>query len=292
MSELEDAVKEHMAFIVHIKHRPFSYKDFLYFKVNGKQYRLSHGTFRNKISELMQKDEVEVQTKSNPNFYTLKDCRFGKGNIMTDNYTEVNDITTQKIIHQPLYQILEGTPFGERTVHNLHSSFNSSGIYTILSNNPKLKVEVNQKNKGISFTYSDIDKFLIIITIYPNDTCTIVLGCTESPVPLDFEGINRLSVVLCRTEEKLSKVLINSKVTLPTYKDWTITLWHIGKDSLSEYSKEMFHCKWDLAEKIALRIYSKELQKSKNKKVRIEVQQNPNISVEELQNAILKKILE
>ena len=53
----------------------------------------------------------------------------------------------------------------------------------------------------------------------------------------------------------------------------------------------MFHCKWDLGEKIALRIYSKELERGK-KKVRIEVQQNPNISVEELQNAIMKKILE
>ena len=54
----------------------------------------------------------------------------------------------------------------------------------------------------------------------------------------------------------------------------------------------MFHCKWDLGEKIALRIYSKELQENKKKKVRIEVQQNPNISIEELKNAIMKKILE
>ena len=53
----------------------------------------------------------------------------------------------------------------------------------------------------------------------------------------------------------------------------------------------MFHCKWDLAEKIALRIYSKELQRGK-KKVRIELQQNPNISVGELKNTIMKKILE
>jgi len=53
----------------------------------------------------------------------------------------------------------------------------------------------------------------------------------------------------------------------------------------------MFHCKWDLAEKIALRIYSKELQTGK-KKVRAEIQQNPGISIEELQNAIIRKILE
>ena len=84
---------------------------------------------------------------------------------------------------------------------------------------------------------------------------------------------------------------MKSSINLPHYKDWIITLWHIGKDSLSEYTRKMFHCKWDLADKMILRIYSKELQTSK-KKVRIEVQQNPKISVEKLQNAIIKKILE
>ena len=96
---------------------------------------------------------------------------------------------------------------------------------------------------------------------------------------------------MCRIEEKISRLLNNSSVNLPSYKNWTITLWHIGKDSLSEYSKEMFHCKWDLAEKMSLRIYSKELHRG-TKKVRIEVQQNPNISIEKLQNAIIRKILE
>lgn len=44
--------------------------------------------------------------------------------------------------------------------------------------------------------------------------------------------------------------------------------------------------------KMSLRIYRKELQLSKKKIVRIEVQQSPNISIEEIQNAIIKKILE
>jgi len=44
------------------------------------------------------------------------------------------------------------------------------------------------------------------------------------------------------------------------------TLWHLGRDSLSEYSREMFHCKWDIAEKMTLRIYSKELTNGKKKK--------------------------
>ena len=289
MTELDDAMKAHMSYLVCNEHKPFSYKDFVYFKTNGNTYTMTHGTFRNKISSLIQNGEVELYIKSNPNFYTLKGCRFDNGTSMTGHHMEV--INTQKLIHHPLYTILESTTLSERAVHNLHVSFSVIGIYNNVLKNPRLNVESFQKNKGISLTYADIDTFLIILTIYPNDTCTIVIGCSENPISLDFEGINRLSVALGRVEEKLLQLLINSSINLPHFKDWIITLWHLGKDSLSEYSKEMFHCKWDLAEKMSLRIYSKELQRG-TKKVRIEVQQNPNISIEKLQNAIIRKILE
>jgi hypothetical protein len=289
MDALDDVMREHMAYLVLNEHKPFSYKDFMYFEVEGKCYTMGYGTFRNKISKMRQSGEVEIYTKSNPCFYTLKGYRFGKGNLMTDNHMEV--ITTQTLIHHPIYNIFESTTFGERTIHNLHLCFRVIGIYTYLSSNHKLHGEPIKKSKGISFPYFDIDKFTVIITIYPNDTCTVVIGCSENPVSLDVEGITRLSVALCRIEERLLQLLITSSINIPHYKEWTITLWHIGKDSLSEYSKEMFHCKWDLAEKIALRIYSKELQTNKNK-VRIELQQNPRMSIEELQNAIMKKIFE
>ena len=77
---------------------------------------------------------------------------------------------------------------------------------------------------------------------------------------------------------------------MPNYKYWIITLWHIGKDSISEYSGEMFHCEWGLAEKMILRIYSKTIENKK--KVRIEIQQNPGISIEKLIKLGIEKILE
>jgi hypothetical protein len=55
--------------------------------------------------------------------------------------------------------------------------------------------------------------------------------------------------------------------------------------------KGMFHCKWYIAEKTVLRIYSKELTNGK-KKVRIEIQQSPQLDIETLQMNILKKIVE
>ena len=291
MTELEDAMREHMAFIIYIEHRPFSYKDFSYFEVNGKPYRIAHGTFRNKILEMKQNGEVEVNTKSNPNFYTLKGCRFDNEKPMTSNHTEVNKITTQKIIRHPLYQILEGTSFGQRTVHDLHLTFKTQGIYNALLNNQELKKEINRHNKGLQFFYADIDKFSIIISVYPTDTCQIVIGCSENPISLNFEGVTKLTTTLCRIEERLSYLCIRSSIKIPSYIYWLITLWHIGKDSISEYSHEMFHCEWGLAEQMVLRIYSKTIEKKS--KVRIEIQQNPIISIEQIIKKIgIEKLLE
>ena len=287
MTVLDDAVREHMAFIVNKELRSFSYKDFCYFKVNGKSYRMKHGTFRNKISKMMQNGKVEINIKSNPNFYTLKGYRFDNGKPMTSNHTEA--ITTQKIIHHPIYQIIEGTPFGERAVHDLHLTFNAQGIYNTLLNNQELKKEINPYNKGIRFPYTNINIFTIIITVYPTDTCQIVIGCSENPILLNFEGVNKLTTTLCRIEERLSYLCSGSSIKIPNYKYWIITLWHIGKDSISEYSKEMFHCEWNLTEQIILRIYSKTIER-KNK-IRSEIQQNPSISIDELKKAIIEKIL-
>ena len=90
-------------------------------------------------------------------------------------------------------------------------------------------------------------------------------------------------------EERLSYLCLKSSINIPKYNYWIITLWHIGKDSISEYSREMFHCEWNLAEQMILRIYSKTIEK-KNK-VRIEIQQNPTIPIEKLIKLGIEKIL-
>lgn len=295
MTELDDAMREHMAFIVHKERKPFSYKDFSYFVVNGKPYTVSHGTFRNKISEMLQNGEVEINTKSNPNFYTLKGYRFDNKILMTGNYTEANEISTQKVIHHPLYQILEYTPFGQRSVHDIHLIFNTQGIYNTLLKNQDLEREINPYNKGIRFLYTDIDKFSIILSVYPNNTCHIVIGCSENPIPLNFEGANKLATTLCRIEERLSQLCVKSSIQIPNYKYWIITLWHIAKDSLTEYSDQMFHCEWSLAEQMILRIYAKTIGKNKESKnrVRIEMQQNPTTDLEQLLKKLsIEKLLE
>lgn len=204
MSKHDEAMKEHIANIVFIEKRPFSYKDFSHFKVDGKDYKISHGTFRNKISKMIQNDEVVAVINSNPKFYTLKDSILNSKNIMTHDHREV--INTNKIVKHPIHKILYQTPFDERAVHDLHLTFKAEGIYDALLNNPELKKEINQYNKD-KFNYYDIDKFSIIISVYPTNTCKIVIGCSENPILLNFKGINLLATTLCRIEERLSKVM-------------------------------------------------------------------------------------
>ena len=204
----------------------------------------------------------------------------------------MRSISTQKIIRHPLYLLLEGTSFGQRAVHDLHLNFKTQGIYNALLNNQELKKEINPHNKGIRFTYVNIDKFSIILSIYPIDTCQIVIGCSENPILLNFKGVNKLTATLCRIEERLSNLCVRTSIHVPSYNNWIITLWHIGKDSISEYSGQTFHCEWNLAEQMILRIYTKTIGKSNNR-VRAEIQQNPALDLEQLLKRIgLQKILE
>lgn len=63
--------------------------DFLNFEVDGREYTMTHGTFRNKISKLRDMGIVELAYNSGIAFYTLRGVRLGK--------TGANPMTTTPI---------------------------------------------------------------------------------------------------------------------------------------------------------------------------------------------------
>jgi hypothetical protein len=79
MSKLDAAMEKHMNYIVYTEYRPFCYRDFLRFEIDGNEYGMDHGTFRNKISKLMKAGKVELEYISRLAFYTIKGVKFGKG---------------------------------------------------------------------------------------------------------------------------------------------------------------------------------------------------------------------
>ena len=98
----------------------------------------------------------------------------------------------------------------------------------------------------------------------------------------------RLTEALTRVEERLAAILndpINkthnleynpSEIKIPNKDDWKIVLWHLNRDSATEFSGEKFHCSWKVAKNLFIRVYSKEL------KLRIEIQENPDITFKQL----------
>ena len=139
MSEFDDAMQEHMAFIVISERRPFSFHDFLRFKVNGNEYSMTHGTFRNNISRLRKSGEVELSYYSGCGFYTLKGHKFG--NSMTHHHTMVSH-------NNPIYQMLQSLPLEKQSIHNIRMNFQARDIWKVLSPNPKFPR--NNRSQDIS----------------------------------------------------------------------------------------------------------------------------------------------
>lgn len=270
--------------IIQQEHRPFSYIDFLCFEVDGKVYTPKHGTIRNKFSKFLKQKIIELCNKSRLAFYTLPGFRFGKDRLMTVYRTEDRNTTDSFLTNHPIYKVLVTAYFGKQALHNLHFVLKIQGLYSLLSTNQLLNTAIHSKNKAIRLKTYFFEKCTIIINIYTTDTVKVTVGCSENPINLDYNGILRFTSILTRIEERLqhdiSSYNKSHTLTLPSFKEWKIVLWHIGRDSLTEYGGQTFHCKWEMAEKMAIRIYTKNLHN--NTTIRAEMQFNPEISVKEL----------
>lgn len=312
MTELDDAIAKHMAYIVFQEHRPFSFRDFLYFEVDGREYKMKHGTFRNKISSLRKKGEVELSYVSNPAFYTLKNVQFGRPKLMTGNHMGT------RYSHHPIVKLIQDLPVERNALHDIHLRFKSKGLWSLLNASSLYKPDSRSKDIRLLPLKSGGDGGIITIktTIHSTDTVSVVVGCSLTPIAVDIRGIIRLSNALTRVEERLSKVIEacycnrgttqgrgehttmkREGVLLPPiseHKDWIVTMWHFGVDSSVEYTGDRFSVTYGVGEDALIRAYSKELaveahgSATKNRNIiRLERQEIPNKT---LQDAIQEKL--
>jgi hypothetical protein len=158
MSKLDAAMEKHMNYIVFTEHKPFSYRDFHTFEVDGKMHNMSNGTFRNKISQLIKAGKVEREYISGLAFYTIKSVNFGRRKHdsarmmmmtqpMTPNHMEVSSVTavtdsaSSSIIdpdpnpnpHSTTCNIIQELPPNNNSVHDIHLKFQVPDIWNILS---------------------------------------------------------------------------------------------------------------------------------------------------------------
>ena len=185
--------------------------------------------------------------------------------------------------------MIQYIPFGKRSIHDLHLTFEAKGLWCYLSNIEYFKQRTDSQSKSISFGYFQIEKYLAInVKVQNTDTVTVTVRCSTNPIILDPDGIMRLTEALTRVEERLAAILNKtenkthnveynpSEINIPNRDEWTIVLWHFNRDSLTEYSGKKFHCSWKIAKNLFIRIYSKEL------KLRMEIQENPDITFKQL----------
>jgi hypothetical protein len=269
MSDLDDAMLERMTYIVNHELRPFSYMDFLNL--------MKHKTFRNKISKLKKEGIVELDFNSGIAFYTLKDHRFGKAG--TPNHTGVT------ISHNdPVYQMIKNLPMDKQSIHNIRLRFTAPNIYETFSDNTTFPKDT--RSGDIRLPYWNKNNAIVQVRIHKTDTVSVIIDCSFEPFPLDANGINRFFTTLASTEALLVGILlmvyhekINQNQSIPDYRKWVITMWHFGRDGL-ECSKRDYHIAVGKGQQILERIYTKDF--GKYKKIRLERQEYPRISVEEL----------
>jgi hypothetical protein len=299
MTKLDEAMLNHIKHIIFAEKRPFSYLDFGSFRVQGKEYNLKHGTFRNKISRLVRDGIVELEYKSNIAFYTLKDMNFEKKKkmmtpIVTPHHMGVNSVTEpnsvimantdlMKSCSPTLYDIIMDIPPEKNALHDIHYRFKVPDIWTILSLSKKY--HPNDVSKDIIVNVLSISQLKIIITIHKTDTVTVIVACSNAPVAADTYGLIRLSDALTRIEERLSRVVDEcgrllpggyESIPIPNNETWTVTMWHFGNDSLMEYTGPGFCATWKDSKNTLTRVYSKDIKSDVI--LRNELQQYPQKS--------------
>lgn len=312
MSDLTDAMIIHIHYLVHEEQRPFSYLDFMKFEVEGCEFKMTHGTFRNNVSSLIKEGLVEVAYKSNISFYTLRGVKFGKASriTMTDNHTGVPFISSASLApsiltSNPLYRIIRDLPLDMNSIHDIRLRFSSPGIYATTSlptfNKPcGYDYRMNTRSKDILLPTWRINDILIKATIHRTDTVSVVMGCSLNPISLDINGVIRLTKTLSVVDERLSRLVEGSQnlhgltvidssdnstdirhrlsVAIPPHSGWLVTMWHFGADALTEYSGEKFSVTWENAENVLIRAYSKMTNDHKTR-IRLERQEYPKATL-------------
>ncbi len=175
MTILDDAMRKHIEHIVCTENRPFSYIDFLTFEVVQQHYNMSHGTFRNKISAMLKREEVEVAYYSKQAFYTMKGIKFVS--MMIPDHTggtlsSLSSICSPRelrcIKNHPVYRVIQNIPFDNSALHDIRLRTTVTAIWHLLSRISSLYMDDNSKD--ILVIKEEINHLNIRVTVHHSDT--------------------------------------------------------------------------------------------------------------------------
>jgi hypothetical protein len=238
--------------------------------------------------------------------YALNTFRGSK--FYTCDKTRIGDHTGDAVSSSiPLYRLLCDLPLGKNSIHDVRLRFTSPGIYgrissSICDNTLGYKYDILARSKDISLSVLIIRDLAIRVTIHMTNTVSVTIGCSLNPVPLDINGLIRLSNALSVVEERLSRIVEDSigssdlceiaaevssgnrhrpTIMVPAHSGWIVTMWHFGADASVEYSGERFSVTWEVAENVLVRAYSK-VMKDNRMRIRLERQEYPKVTLADI----------
>lgn len=277
LTEVQEAMLEHMAYLNYSEHRPASWQDFALFELSNKQYRLSYGTIRNHFLHLKRIGKIKLEYQDINSYYSLVECAMTTNQAsVTASKNRVNSTTSRG----DLAALIDRMPFDTPAIHDIHLSFHSLGLWDSLSlrsvsvaasaavSDSPLLTKILPRCKDIILPEMDLDVGIkALITVHKTDVAIVRIACSKNPLYLDIEVLLYLNRALVRVQEKLLSQTYNL-VQVPDADTWTITMWHLGRDSLQRYDGEKFH--------ITLQEFNGELLRaySKARRIRIEAQQS------------------
>src|SRR5215831_8883752 len=257
-------MRKHIGYIVCTEMRPFSFIDFLTFEVDQQHYKMSHGTFRNKISALLKAGEIELAYYSKQAFYTIKSVRLVK--TMTPDHTGGTLSSTsicspqelRCIKNHPVYRLIQNVPYDKSALHDIRLVTSLNGMWSILSCIPSKSMNYNSKD--ILVIKEEINHLNIRVTVHHTDTVSVVIGCSFLPIAVDIDGVIRLSNALTLIHDRLQRLIkdCNSSILIPNYMTLIVTMWHFGVDASIEYTGERFSASWSVAQNALIAVYSKQ----------------------------------
>jgi hypothetical protein len=233
-----------------------------------------------------------------------------------------------RVYKHDLAAMIDRMAFDMPAAHDIHLRFNiemiwetlsalasPSSVYPITSSPVDILSHISSASSLATLSIRRISKDLVLpvmtldseikgmVTVHKNDTVSVILSCSESPIRFDIGGLVRLSSSLARIEERLAWLIdmarrgkmlsiaaptisaANTAATtmkpvtqsdgndtfekkrllfLPEYGSWIVTMWHVGRDSIERYTGEKFEVAWEDFTGEWIRAYSKEMTENAN----------------------------
>lgn len=266
----KDRLLEIITQIVTRENRPVSYKDLSAFEWNGQIVKYGYQPLRNLISQLSKEGKIYTVYRSPQSFYAPTGVSFGRASTSPSIYVLKPQLSSKQ---KSFLKFLKISELKYPAIHDIRLNFVYKGLHELL-----LKADSNLIiskddlfNKNITLKDITYDDITLKIIIHNTDKVSVIVSCSDNPIPLDYFGISNLSSMLTRVEERLYQLihhypndLFESNVTItdnisppiPFHMDWIVTMWHFGHDSEQGFTGEQFEITYKEGLEV-IRIYSK-----------------------------------